>query len=73
MKEFCGEIQYNTPEGMVHSDICWHKTDQPMTEAYRKFLHQCLDEWLDKIHDASDHNHANAFWLGDPKYFESWE
>jgi len=46
---FCAEIQY---EGGIHSDICWNcdtrQPDKPLTDDYRKFLHDCLDEWLDK-------------------------
>jgi len=65
MKNFCGEITYETSEGNVHSDICKHKYDV-LPENYRKFLHECLDEWLDKA------NNTGAFWVGDPKYFQ-WE
>lgn len=66
MKEFCGEIQYETAEGIVHSDICWHDPAQPRPN-YREFLHRYLDEWLDKA------NGTGAFWVGDPNYFKSWE
>lgn len=64
MKEFCGEIQYETADGNVHSDICNHSAyfDEP-TEDYREFLHNCLNEWLDKS------NGTGAFWIGDPSYF----
>lgn len=65
MKEFCGEIQYETPEGNVHSDICWHDPAQPHAN-YREFLHKCLDEWLNKA------GGTGAFWVGDPDYFRSW-
>lgn len=44
------EIQYINKEGnTVHSDICPHDHDSiNMTHPeYRKFLHDCLDEWLD--------------------------
>ena len=65
MFEFCGEITY-FPEGTsVHSDICWHHEEYP-GEEYRKFLHDCLDEWLTKS------NGTGAFWLGDPQYFVGW-
>lgn len=66
MTEFCGEIQYETPEGNVHSDICKHN-DGPITDNYRKFLHDCLNEWLDKS------GGTGAFWIGDPQYFANWE
>ena len=66
MKEYCGEISYDTPEGGVHSDICHHNDDQPIGDGYRKFLHDCLDEWLNKS------NGTGAFWVGDPDYFDNW-
>jgi hypothetical protein len=37
-----------------------------MDPDYRKFLHDCLDEWINKSKGTG------AFWLGDPKYFETW-
>lgn len=50
--KFCGEIQYESPEGNVHSDICFNcnpsNDDRALTENYRKFVHECLDEWLSK-------------------------
>ena len=50
--KFCGEIQYDTPQGGVHSDICFNcnpnTEDREMSADYRKFLHDNLDEWLDK-------------------------
>lgn len=61
--EFCGEIMYDTPEGGVHSDICFHGSDgQNITDDYREFLHNCLNEWLNKA------NGTGAFWVGDPMY-----
>ena len=68
MHDFCGEIEYESQDGLVHSDICWH-TDKPtpLHENYIKFLHDCLDEWLTKS------NGTGAFWIGDPEYFKSWE
>jgi hypothetical protein len=69
--KFCGEIQYETPEGNVHSDICFNcnpsNDARTLTENYRKFVHECLDEWLNKS------NGTGAFWLGDPNYFNSWK
>ena len=67
MKEYCGEIIYDTPEGGVHSDICHHNDGQPIGDGYRKFLHDCLDEWLNKS------GGTGAFWVGDPDYFNNWE
>lgn len=66
MREFCGEIFYTTDSGNVHSDICKH-SDGELTESYRTFLHNCLDEWLRQS------NGSGAFWVGDPQYFMSWE
>lgn len=54
----CGEIQYKidgTGEN-VHSDVCLEYEDFYVSvdrvdndgETYRKFLHQVLDEWLDR-------------------------
>lgn len=44
------EVQYDTPVGMVHSDICnCAVTTGAMTiEEWRSILHASLDEWLDK-------------------------
>ena len=45
MNSVCGEISYNG----VHSDICPPDHDfNKVTPEYRKLLHDCLDEWLDK-------------------------
>jgi hypothetical protein len=63
MIEFCGEIAYFPKDTSVHSDICKHN-DGPITDTYRKFLHDCLDEWL------TNASGTGAFWVGDPKYFE---
>lgn len=45
------EIVYTHKErGSIHSDICppkCHK-DGLKDEEYRKFLHTCLDEWLNE-------------------------
>lgn len=64
--EFCGEIQYETDAGNVHSDICFH-SENPMNEDFRQFLHDCLDEWLNKSKGTG------AFWIGDSDYFNNWE
>lgn len=65
--KFCGEIQYETNEGNVHSDICWNcnpdSDTKPMSEEYREFLHKALDEWLNKS------NGTGGFWVGDRSYF----
>lgn len=65
--KFHGEIQYDGDDGSgVHSDICFRcgaDDDKPMTDEHRKFLHDCLDEWLNKS------NGTGAFWVGNPEYF----
>lgn len=74
--KFCGEIQYETPEGNVHSDICFrcgpnHDSSHHLLDegkmSHREFLHMALDEWLNKSEGTG------AFWVGDPEYFKSWE
>ena len=69
--KFHGEIQYDGEDSSgVHSDICWNcdpaTDDKPITEDYRQFLHDCLDEWLNKS------NGTGGFWIGDPEYFIGW-
>lgn len=74
--KFCGEIQYTgvdnagTETGGVHSDICWncgrHAPNIPISKLHRAFLHECLDEWLDKS------NGTGGFWIGDPEHFVGW-
>lgn len=61
---FCGEIIYGTNSGGIHSDICFHpdNEDNKITDDFRKFLHDCLDEWLDQS------NGTGLFWLGDSQY-----
>ncbi len=69
--KFHGEIQYETNNGNVHSDICFNCNPDTEDKAYsvehRKFLHACLDEWLNQS------NGTGAFWIGDPQYFKTWE
>ena len=52
----------------VHSDICFncYKTDpnKELSDEYRKFLHGCLDEWLDNS------SGTGAFWVGDDKFLK---
>lgn len=53
----CAEIEYDG----VHSDICMvHNGTYAVTPDYRTFLHQCLDEWLDRSRGTG------IFWIGDP-------
>ena len=65
MKPFCGEISYMKENGPCHSDICFNcdcnNDDLEMTDDYRQFLHDCLDEWLNKS------NGTGFFWLGKPE------
>jgi hypothetical protein len=45
------EITYDRESGeSVHSDICPPecKAEGMVTEDYRKYLHACLDEWLNE-------------------------
>ena len=64
--EFCGEITYDTEKGGVHSDIGVCSNEEAVTDDYRQFLHNCLDEWLNKS------NGTGAFWVGDSDYFNDW-
>lgn len=48
-----------------HYSMC-ECNDTPVTDEHRAFLHQCLDEWLNKS------NNTGAFWIGDPAYFVGW-
>lgn len=69
-RRFCGEIQYEIPEGYsIHSDICWGhdpREEAPVSDEHRAFLHACLDEWLNKS------GGTGGFWLGDKSYFVGW-
>jgi len=45
------EIEYTDSErGSIHSDICpeYCSSTYLKDKDYRKMLHKCLDEWLDK-------------------------
>lgn len=58
---FCAEIQYETDEGMIHSDICYGCEDgnpRIMSDESRQFYHDCLDEWL------NNSGGTGAFYLG---------
>ena len=57
MREFCAETMFETAEGGVHSDICYHGGG--FSEEHRKLFHDCLDEWLDKGRGSG------LFYLGD--------
>lgn len=51
MPEIHGEIEYVREDGTkVHSDICPKDCDSEglKSSAYRKYLHDALDEWLDE-------------------------
>lgn len=47
MSHICAEVEYGPG---IHSDICAENVDQLADPDYRKFLHDCLDEWLDNSH-----------------------
>lgn len=59
---FCGEIQYMSERGPVHSDVCHgcnpKSPDIPIDRDVREFFHKLLDEWFDKS------NGTGFFWLG---------
>jgi len=72
----CAEFQYmgfrdGIEIGWVHSDVCppGHEINNT-DEDYRKMIHACLDEWLDKS-DGSGY-----FFIGDAKFYteiDNWE
>lgn len=60
-----GEIEYRRHDGTwVHSDICPEKCEPVFTDKYRKYLHNCLDEWLDKS------NGTGQFYIKQEGYIE---
>lgn len=61
---FCGGIEYQTKDGNLHSDICYRcdgENDKELTEDYKDFLHNCLEEWL------NNSNGTGIFWVGNPE------
>lgn len=63
---FCGGISYTTTKNdddgrtkttSVGSDLC-HHSHGPITDEDREWLHEALDEWLNKS------NGTGSFWLG---------
>lgn len=50
MTKVHAEIEYINEDGIsVHNDICPAQCDfANVDEEYKKFLHTCLDEWLEK-------------------------
>jgi hypothetical protein len=61
---FCGEIEYMTRKGPVHSDVCHEcgeleKESSPLVD--KEFYHKLLDEWLAKSCGTG------FFWIGDPE------
>lgn len=59
------EIEYLKPNNeKIHSDICPPKcsADNLTNEEWRKFLHGCLDEWLDNS------NGTCGFYIKDVDY-----
>jgi hypothetical protein len=70
-KFVCAEISYASGnygpyDCDVHSDICppGHNKDGLNDANYREFLHECLDEWLNKA------NGSGYFFIGDP---DEWQ
>jgi hypothetical protein len=71
MNKVHAEIEYQKPDGTrVHSDICPPKCSSDnlnyiskrMDFSYQKFLHDCLDEWL------NESNGTGIFYIKDEKY-----
>ena len=65
------EIEYVREEDniKVHSDICPPKCDPKglSDPTYRQYLHDCLDEWLDKSRGTC------GFYIKDASYhFDFW-
>jgi hypothetical protein len=65
MSTIHAEIEYLTKDGInIHSDICppdcysGNLSDQ----AYREYLHDCLDEWLENS------NGTGGFYIKEEKY-----
>lgn len=56
-----GEIEYRSPQGNIHNDLCAEISDPK----FRAFLHESLDEWLDES------GGTGTFYVGDPVY--SWD
>jgi len=62
---FCGEIQYESENGNVHSNICFdcrNEQNIELSDDYRAFLHKCLNEWLDNS------NGTGYFWVGNEEH-----
>lgn len=59
------QIEYiNKDLESVHSDICPpNHALVKLTPEYRKMLHECLDEWLDKS------GGTGCFFIGEGEYF----
>lgn len=54
------EIIYQRPDGVfIHSDIGVRCADNLSDEEWRKYLHDCLDEWLDESRGTG------VFYIGD--------
>lgn len=65
MKTVHAEIEYiDENNNKIHSDICPPNcnSDGLKNKDYRKFLHECLDEWLDNS------NGSCGFYIKDENY-----
>jgi hypothetical protein len=65
MKTVHAEIEYvNENNNKIYSDICPPNcsSDGLKNEDYRRFLHKCLDEWLDNS------NGSCGFYIKDENY-----
>ena len=65
MNTIHAEIEYLSEDGTnVHSDICPPdcSSGNLSDPEYRKYLHDCLDEWLDKS------NGTGGFYIKEERY-----
>lgn len=63
MNNIHAEIEYVQENGLsIHSDICPPDCKFNINNEYREFLHNCLDEWLDKS------NGTGGFYIKEEKY-----
>lgn len=56
----CGEIQYPSSRGNVHSDICL-STEEILDE--RQVFHDLLDEFLDKVEKLDECGDVDAHFV----------
>lgn len=59
-KHICAEIQYETEEGVVHSDLCF---DGELTEEHKDLLREAFSEFLRKAPSDLTSSHFVVNWL----------